>query len=200
MSKPISHVRAVSGCRSPQVTSRAVRSWIAPGGGPLIEPAGKDDAMSASHRRLTHFSRGAGVNGTAGVSGGGFSGTAAAGGFAPPVISVRGLTKHYGDTHAVRGIDLEVRDGEIFAFLGPNGAGKTTTAEILEGFRRPTGGRVSVLGADPAEAGGAWRSEEHTSELQSPVHLVCRLLLEKKKINGFNLTLDEINKNIRKFT
>ncbi len=114
--------------------------------------------MSASHRRLTHFSRGAGVNGTAGVSGGGFSGTAAAGGFAPPVISVRGLTKHYGDTHAVRGIDLEVRDGEIFAFLGPNGAGKTTTAEILEGFRRPTGGRVSVLGADPAEAGGAWRN------------------------------------------
>jgi ABC-2 type transport system ATP-binding protein len=115
--------------------------------------------MSTSHRRLMHFHRGAGVNGTAGVSGGGgFSGTAAAGCSAPPVISVRGLTKHYGGTQAVRGIDLEVRDGEIFAFLGPNGAGKTTTAEILEGFRRPTGGRVSVLGADPAKAGGAWRN------------------------------------------
>jgi ABC-type glutathione transport system ATPase component len=75
--------------------------------------------MSTSHRRLTHFNRGAGVNGTAGVSGGGFSDTAAAGCSAPPVISVRSLTKHYGQTHAVRGIDLEVRDGEIFAFLGP---------------------------------------------------------------------------------
>ena len=43
----------------------------------------------------------------------------------------------YGETEAVRGIDLEVRQGEIFAFLGPNGAGKTTTVEILEGYRSP---------------------------------------------------------------
>jgi len=114
--------------------------------------------MSTSHRRLMHFNRGTGANGTAGVSGGGFSGTATARGSAPLVISVRGLTKDYGETHAVRGIDLEVRDGEIFAFLGPNGAGKTTTAEILAGFRRPTAGRVSVLGTDPAKAGGAWRN------------------------------------------
>ncbi len=83
---------------------------------------------------------------------------AAAGRPARPVISVRGLTKHYGQTHAVRGIDLEVRRGEILALLGPNGAGKTTTVEILEGFRRPTDGRVRVLGVDPAEAGGAWRN------------------------------------------
>jgi ABC-2 type transport system ATP-binding protein len=82
---------------------------------------------------------------------------AAAGRPVQPVISVRGLTKHYGQTHAVRGIDLEVGHGEIFAFLGPNGAGKTTTVEILEGFRRPTDGRVQVLGVDPAEADGAWR-------------------------------------------
>ena len=77
---------------------------------------------------------------------------------AQPVISVHGLTKHYGATQAVRGIDLEVGHGEIFAFLGPNGAGKTTTVEILEGFRRPTNGRVQVLGVDPAQAGGAWRN------------------------------------------
>ncbi|MCW2981055.1 MAG: transporter ATP-binding protein, partial [Solirubrobacterales bacterium] len=63
----------------------------------------------------------------------------------------------YGETEAVRGIDLEVRTGEIFAFLGPNGAGKTTTVEILEGYRRRTGGEVSVLGEDPASAGRAWR-------------------------------------------
>ena len=79
---------------------------------------------------------------------------------APPgeaVISVRGLHKRYGDLQAVRGIDLEVRRGEIFAFLGPNGAGKTTTVEILEGFRQRSAGEVSVLGSDPAHAGGAWR-------------------------------------------
>ncbi len=73
------------------------------------------------------------------------------------VISVRGLVKRYGRREAVRGIDLEVRRGEIFAFLGPNGAGKTTTVEILEGFRTRTDGEVRVLGEDPSAAGGAWR-------------------------------------------
>ena len=76
---------------------------------------------------------------------------------AEPVISVRGLVKRYGSQEAVAGIDLDVRRGEIFAFLGPNGAGKTTTVEILEGFRQRTGGEISVLGHDPATAGGAWR-------------------------------------------
>jgi ABC-2 type transport system ATP-binding protein len=74
-----------------------------------------------------------------------------------PVVSVRGLVKRYGSLEAVAGIDFEVRRGEIFAFLGPNGAGKTTTVEILEGFGRRTEGQVSVLGHDPATAGGAWR-------------------------------------------
>jgi ABC-2 type transport system ATP-binding protein len=72
-------------------------------------------------------------------------------------ISVRGLTKRYGRREAVRGIDLEVRRGEILAFLGPNGAGKTTTVEILEGFRSRTDGEVRVLGVDPAHAGAEWR-------------------------------------------
>src|SRR5690349_16260362 len=76
---------------------------------------------------------------------------------AEPVISVRGLTKRYGGQEAVAGIDFDVRRGEIFAFLGPNGAGKTTTVEILEGFRPRTEGEVSVLGQDPATAGGDWR-------------------------------------------
>src|SRR5215469_899133 len=74
-----------------------------------------------------------------------------------PVVSVRGLVKRYGSHEAVAGIDFEVRREEIFAFLGPNGAGKTTTVEILEGFQQRTQGQVSVLGQDPATAGGAWR-------------------------------------------
>jgi ABC-2 type transport system ATP-binding protein len=70
---------------------------------------------------------------------------------AAPAIEVRALTKSYGDRHAVRGADLEIRRGEIFALLGPNGAGKTTTVEILEGYRQCDGGSVRVLGLDPAQ-------------------------------------------------
>ena len=65
-------------------------------------------------------------------------------------IRVRGLRKAYGDFEAVRGIDLDVARGEVFALLGPNGAGKTTTVEILEGYRARSAGEVDVLGHDPA--------------------------------------------------
>lgn len=64
-------------------------------------------------------------------------------------VSVRGLTKSYGDFEAVRGVDFEIGTGEIFALLGPNGAGKTTIIEILEGYRNRDEGDVSVLGLDP---------------------------------------------------
>jgi ABC-2 type transport system ATP-binding protein len=73
------------------------------------------------------------------------------------VIEVRNLTKSYGDVEAVKGIDLQVRQGEIFALLGPNGAGKTTTVEILEGHRPRSGGEVSVLGFDPGAGGSRFR-------------------------------------------
>src|SRR4051812_49550137 len=72
-------------------------------------------------------------------------------------IEVRGLRKTYRGQEAVRGIDLTVTRGEVFALLGPNGAGKTTTVEILEGHRRRTGGTATVLGEDPGTAGRAWR-------------------------------------------
>ena len=74
-----------------------------------------------------------------------------------PVIRASGLRKSYGDVEAVRGIEIEVGPGEVFAFLGPNGAGKTTTVEILEGYRERDGGEVEVLGEDPERAGSAWR-------------------------------------------
>jgi ABC-2 type transport system ATP-binding protein len=64
-------------------------------------------------------------------------------------VEVRGLRKSYGSFEAVRGIDLSVEAGEVFALLGPNGAGKTTTVEILEGHRQRSSGEVSVLGHDP---------------------------------------------------
>ena len=69
------------------------------------------------------------------------------------LIEVQGLKKSYGDVHAVRGVDLEIAQGEIFSLLGPNGAGKTTTVEILEGFRTRDSGTVSVLGFDPQTRG-----------------------------------------------
>src|SRR5919198_4294328 len=72
-------------------------------------------------------------------------------------IAVRGLKKSYGDFEALKGIDFELRAGEVFGLLGPNGAGKTTTIEILEGYRRREAGEVEVLGADPATAGLRWR-------------------------------------------
>ena len=65
------------------------------------------------------------------------------------VIYVRGLRKSYGTLEAVKGIDFEVRAGEVFGLLGPNGAGKTTTVEILEGLRPRSGGEVKVLNFDP---------------------------------------------------
>jgi ABC-2 type transport system ATP-binding protein len=73
-------------------------------------------------------------------------------------IEVRGLRKSYDEKEVVRGIDLQVRHGEVFAFLGPNGAGKTTTVEILEGYRSRNAGELSVLGVDPAAADRRWRS------------------------------------------
>ena len=74
-----------------------------------------------------------------------------------PVVSVRGLTKSYGEFEAVKGIDFELGAGEVFGLLGPNGAGKTTTIEILEGYRERDAGEVEVLGADPATADLDWR-------------------------------------------
>jgi ABC-2 type transport system ATP-binding protein len=74
---------------------------------------------------------------------------------AAPAIAVRHLTKRYGGRAVVDDLSFEIAPGEIFALLGPNGAGKTTTVEILEGYRRPDGGEVRVLGLDPSRDGRA---------------------------------------------
>ena len=69
-------------------------------------------------------------------------------GSAAPVL-LRGVTKRYGSTLAVDGLDLDVQQSEVFALLGPNGAGKTTTIEMCEGFLKPDSGSIAILGLDP---------------------------------------------------
>ena len=73
-------------------------------------------------------------------------------------ITATGVRKSYGSFEALRGVDLEIREGEVFALLGPNGAGKTTFVEILEGFRTRSAGEATVLGIDPERGGPEWRA------------------------------------------
>jgi ABC-2 type transport system ATP-binding protein len=69
---------------------------------------------------------------------------------AVPTILTRRLTKQYGETKVVDGLDLRLGAGEVFGLLGPNGAGKTTTILMLLGLVEPTSGEIEVLGLDPA--------------------------------------------------
>jgi len=72
------------------------------------------------------------------------------------VVRARGLRKDYGKQQVVRGVDLDVREGECFGLLGPNGAGKTTTLRMLLGLTPPTSGTLTVLGHEiPARARAA---------------------------------------------
>ena len=75
-----------------------------------------------------------------------------------PAIEVEDLTKRYGDRVALAGVSFAVEHGETFSLLGPNGAGKSTTIEILEGYRRRSGGTARVLGTDPGTAGLEWKA------------------------------------------
>ena len=90
---------------------------------------------------------------------------AESGGAGVAAVRVRGLIKSYGSVQAVRGVDLTIARGEVFALLGPNGAGKTTTVEILEGYRRRDGGEVEVLGLDP---------QRQRSKLKSRIGIVLQ--------------------------
>jgi len=73
-------------------------------------------------------------------------------------IEASGLHKSFRDVHAVRGLDLQVRCGEVFGLLGPNGAGKTTTLEMLEGLVRPDSGEIRILGLDWLHRGSTIRT------------------------------------------
>jgi putative spermidine/putrescine transport system ATP-binding protein len=67
---------------------------------------------------------------------------------AVPAVRLEGLTKRFGETVAVAGIDLEIADGEFFSMLGPSGSGKTTTLRMIAGFERPSAGRIFLHGSD----------------------------------------------------
>lgn len=67
----------------------------------------------------------------------------------PAVIAAKRLTMHFRRCDALRGVDLDVRPGTVFALLGENGAGKTTLIRILTGFQKPSSGTCSVVGIDP---------------------------------------------------
>ncbi len=69
------------------------------------------------------------------------------------VIEIKNLTHRFGEREAIKELNLEVRQGEVFALLGPNGAGKTTTIRLLNGLYSPAGGSIRVLGMDPARQG-----------------------------------------------
>jgi len=74
---------------------------------------------------------------------------------APLAIDVRGLDKHFGDRHVVRGLSLQVREGEIYGFLGPNGSGKTTSIRMICGLLTPDAGEGTCLGLDVMTESGA---------------------------------------------
>lgn len=75
------------------------------------------------------------------------------------VVEVSDLRMRYGNKDVLEGVEFAVQRGEVIALLGPNGAGKTTTIEIMEGFRMPSSGEVSILGVNPATASEAWRAK-----------------------------------------
>ena len=75
----------------------------------------------------------------------------------PPAVEIDGLVKSYRGVPAVAGLSLTAGPGRVTAILGPNGAGKTTTIETCEGYRRPDGGSVRVLGLDPVADARALR-------------------------------------------
>src|SRR5947207_7050282 len=82
----------------------------------------------------------------------------------PPALAVQSLAKRYGRVEALRGVDLEVGEGELVGLLGPNGAGKSTLVKIACGLVRPTRGQASVCGA-PAGSPAARRALGYLAEL-----------------------------------
>lgn len=100
------------------------------------------------------------------------------------VISVENLTKRYGDLVAVDNATFGVERGEVFGLLGENGAGKTTTLEMIEGLRKPTSGKISVLGHELANGSLAGIKEKIGVQLQSSAYFKFLSLREILELFG----------------
>ncbi|MDQ1176268.1 ABC transporter ATP-binding protein [Microbacterium sp. SORGH_AS_0421] len=109
----------------------------------------------------------------------------------PAAIAARGVVKSFGSVHAVRGVDLTIRPGEIVAFLGPNGAGKTTTIDMILGLTDPDAGSIEVFGhtARGAVARGLVSAVLQSGGLlkdltvRETVELTASLLAEKRPVD-----------------
>jgi len=84
----------------------------------------------------------------------------------PPVLTARGLTKSYGPTRALAGVDLAIRPGESVAVMGPSGSGKTTLLHVLSGIIVPDAGQVTLAGADGTRHELTGLNEEHRARLR----------------------------------
>jgi ABC-2 type transport system ATP-binding protein len=102
----------------------------------------------------------------------------AAGRDPPPVASLRGVTKRYRSTEALRDVDLELRAGEVVALLGANGAGKTTAISVLLGLRRPDSGVARLFGVDPRVPAARRRIGVTPQELGFPSTLTVAEIID----------------------
>ena len=108
-------------------------------------------------------------------------------------IRMENVTKHYGDTRALLGIELSVRQGEIVCVLGPNGAGKTTAIQIMLGLRQPTSGLVSLFGMRPDSRAARSRVGAMLQESGVPETLTVRELLALfRRYYPHGLPVDEL--------
>ncbi len=111
-------------------------------------------------------------------------------------IETKGLTKHYGDVKAVDGLDVTVKQGELFALLGVNGAGKTTAMRMLSCLTAPTAGTATVMGHDVVAAASAVRQVIGLSPQETAVapHLTAAENLQfMAGVHGVKVTNDRIS-------
>src|SRR5256885_11829205 len=100
------------------------------------------------------------------------------------ILKITGVNKRFGGLQALSDVGITIHRGQVYGLIGPNGAGKTTFFNVITGLYTPDSGSFELAGKAYEPSAVHKRSEEHTSELQSPCNLVCRLLLEKKKPTG----------------
>jgi ABC-2 type transport system ATP-binding protein len=109
------------------------------------------------------------------------------------IIEMQRVTKRYGKTEALRGLDLSVSSGEIVCFLGPNGAGKTTAIHVMLGLRRPSSGEVRLFGRHPQSREARGRVGVMLQESGVPTNLTVEELVRLfRRYYPYTLPLDEL--------